>query len=93
MPTASNAASCITCEWRRLSGLPSSATRRVIARGSAGGGPGPAVAGNVTLGMTWSTHSWSCAGSGVIVCRKKYSTPASTRAWSEAMTSSGVPNR
>ena len=54
---------------------------------------GPAVAGNVTFGMISSTQCWSCAGSGVIVCRTKYSTPASTRAWSEAMTSSGVPNR
>jgi hypothetical protein len=54
---------------------------------------GPAVSGNTTLGMISSTHSWSWPGSGVIVCRKKYSTPASTRAWSEAMISSGVPNR
>ena len=94
IPAAANAASCMTCECRRRSGLPSSATRRVIgARGSAGGAPGPTVGGNTTLGMISSTHSWSWAGSGVIVCRKKYSTPASTRAWSDAMISSGVPNR
>ena len=54
---------------------------------------GPAVAGNVTFGMISSTHCRSWAGSGVIVWSTKYSTPASTRAWSEAMTSSGVPNR
>ena len=54
---------------------------------------GPAVAGNVTLGMISSTQAWSCAGSGVMVCRMNDSTPASARAWSEAMTSSGVPNR
>ena len=54
---------------------------------------GPAVAGNVTWGMISSTHARSCAGSGVMVWRTKYSTPASTRACSEAMTSSGVPNR
>ncbi len=62
-------------------------------QGVGGRRTGPAVGGNVTFGMMWSTHSWSWAGSGVIVCRKKYSTPASTRAWSEAMTSFGVPNR
>ena len=38
---------------------------------------GPAVAGNVTFGMISSTHCWSCAGSGVIVWRMNYSTPAS----------------
>ena len=54
---------------------------------------GPAVAGNVTLGMISSTHARSWAGSGVMVWSTKYSTPASTRACSEAMTSSGVPNR
>ena len=54
---------------------------------------GPAVAGNVTFGMISSIQSWSWAGSGVMVWSTKYSTPASTRAWSEAITSSGVPNR
>ena len=40
---------------------------------------GPAVAGNLTLAMISSIQSWSWAGSGVIVCSTKYSTPASTR--------------
>ena len=46
---------------------------------------GPAVAGNVTVGMISSTQCRSWAGSGVIVWSTKYSTPASTRAWSEAI--------
>ena len=54
---------------------------------------GPAVGGKITFGMISSTHAWSCAGSGVIVWRMNCSTPASTRAWSDATISSGVPNR
>ena len=53
----------------------------------------PAEAGNRTFGMISSTQSRSWPGSGVMVCSTKYSTPASTRAWSEPITSSGVPNR
>ena len=83
----------MTCEWRRRSGLPIRATRRVTGTAGAIRRTGPAVAGNRTLGMIPSTQSRSWAGSGVIVWSMKYSTPASTRAWSEAITSSGVPNR
>ena len=43
--------------------------------------------------MISSVQCRSWAGSGVIVWSMKYSTPASIRAWSEATTSSGVPNR
>ncbi len=76
-----------------LQRLPDQADPAGHCQGVGGRRTGPAVTGNVTLGMISSTHSWSWSGSGVIVCRKKYSTPASTRAWSEATISSGVPKR